>query len=328
MSAGVSDTTLQSHELAHYLPASWADVQIVRRFRAMNTHIELYATRTDVAPLLAQAEQIFHQVESRFTRFSASSELSRFNARTSPEFNASPEFIQLVTLAMEMNELANVFDPAIANDLIASGYDRSFEQVRDADSSLTLTSASRIPRHTISEVIVGRTMITAPVGLSLDFGGIGKGYAVDRAAAHLRDAENFLVSAGGDMRASGNGPGGDGWVVSVAAAPGDAPVSVIRLRDRALATSSTAVRRWRRSGVDVHHIIDPRTRRQAETGTRSVSVLATTAVEADVLAKTALILGEREGLAFLETQQTPGFVVRDSGTCVQSMDWPGDPAGK
>ena len=51
------------------LPTSWGELQIVRRFRAMNTHIDLYAMRPDIAPLLAEAEQIFHDVESRFTRF-------------------------------------------------------------------------------------------------------------------------------------------------------------------------------------------------------------------------------------------------------------------
>jgi thiamine biosynthesis lipoprotein len=183
-------------------------------------------------------------------------------------------------------------------------------------------------RASIADITIDGAHVSAPAGLTIDFGGIGKGYAVDCAMTHLREARDVLVSAGGDMRASGSGPNGDGWLVSVAPAPGDAPLGILRLRNQALATSTTATRNWRRAGVRLHHIIDPRTRRPADSGVRAVSVVAPTTAEADVFAKTALILGVEEGLAFLDAQRTPGFIVRDDGSCAQSADWPGLPAGK
>jgi thiamine biosynthesis lipoprotein len=293
----------------------------------MNTHIDLYAMRTSVAPLLAEAEQIFHEVESRFTRFAPASELSRFNASTTANFDASPAFLDLLRRAIEMHRRTHgVFECAILDDLVAAGYDRSFEEIaRDGASPVRLSAQARA---SVSDIVIDGGSVGAPAGLTIDFGGIGKGYAVDCAITHLRDAHDVLVSAGGDMRAAGNGPGGEGWLVSVAPAPGDAPLGILRLRDQALATSTTATRNWRRAGVRQHHIIDPRTRRPADSGVRAVSVLAATAVEADVFAKTALILGVDEGLAFLDAQRTPGFIVRDDGNCVQSADWPGLPAGK
>ena len=309
------------------LPTSWGDLQIARHFRAMNTDIDLYAMQPRVAPLLAEAEQMFHEVESQFSRFDPSSELSRFNARVGTKVDASPAFIDLLRRARDMHRrTGGVFDPGVLRDLVAAGYDRSFEQIA-GDTALPI-EASRHQPASIADIAIDGTTIVAPAGLTIDFGGIGKGYAVDGAAARMRDARDFLLSAGGDMRASGHGPGGDGWLVSVAPTPGDAPFSIIHLHDEALATSTTALRNWRRAGAQLHHIIDPRTHRPAMAGVRAVSVIAPTTVEADVFAKTALILGIAEGLAFLDAQRTPGFFVRDDATCVQSADWPGLPAGK
>ncbi len=64
-----------------------------------------------------------------------------------------------------------------------------------------------------------------------------------------------------------------------------------------------------------HHVIEPRTGRPAETGLASVSVLARSAVEAEVLAKTLFLLGPRDGAAYVESRAVAGAVfVRDDGS--------------
>jgi thiamine biosynthesis lipoprotein len=115
-------------------------------------------------------------------------------------------------------------------------------------------------------------------GCGLDLGGIAKGWMADRLAGRL--GPNALANLGGDLRAIGPGPSGDGWPVGVA------DVTVM-LRDQGAATSSVRRRRW----GGLHHLIDPRTGLPSMSGLEEVSVVAATGGDAEVVAKTALLLG-------------------------------------
>jgi thiamine biosynthesis lipoprotein len=143
----------------------------------------------------------------------------------------------------------------------------------------------------------------------------------------LKTEGGVLVEAGGDIHAAGNGPDGDGWAVAVAD-PSDLSrdIDVVTLRDEALATSTVLLRRWRRNGQWLNHLIDPRTRRPVDNGIVSVSVLASTATEADVFAKTALLLGLDEGTRFLNRQGSHGLFVTTDGACAVTHAWPGSSA--
>jgi thiamine biosynthesis lipoprotein ApbE len=99
-------------------------------------------------------------------------------------------------------------------------------------------------------------------------------------------------------------------------------VSTVALRDQALATSTTARRQWRIAGVRRHHLIDPRTGDSSRSGVASASVIAPTTVEADVFAKTALILGASRGPEFLADVGCPGLLVLDDGAVHATADWP------
>jgi thiamine biosynthesis lipoprotein len=103
----------------------------------------------------------------------------------------------------------------------------------------------------------------------------------------------------------------------------DDSTSLIRLHNEALATSTTAVRRWHRGGRLLHHLIHPRTRLPGESGVLSASVIAPTATEADVFAKTALLLGPNAGARFLVEKNTPGLFVMDTKETWFTNNWPG-----
>jgi thiamine biosynthesis lipoprotein len=309
------------------LALSWGDFKIAHRFRAMNTAIELFAMDPRSSVHLTAAEQVFHDVEQRFSRFRDDSELSRLNARRDTRVVISREMFDLLSLALSLHAITErVFEPAVLPRIEAAGYDRSFELV--ARDGAATTQAEPQERRSIGDVRLEATSLTfeAPPGLRLDLGGIGKGYTVDRTAAQLAPIGDFLVNAGGDMFASGTGPGGDGWLASVAN-PFDfeEDLSVLHLRNEALATSTTSMRTWKRGGKILHHLIDPRTGEPAENGVVSVSVLARSAAQADVFAKTALIMGLEDGSRFLESQQTPGMFVLSDRSSASTARWPGKP---
>jgi thiamine biosynthesis lipoprotein len=294
---------------------------LVRRFRALNTDVEVSIVGPAFAQLLVAAERVFADVERRFSRFRTDSELSRLNESCGVPTRISNELAILLRRALDLHEVTEgAFDPGVLPDLEVAGYDRSFELVpHDVDRK-----PHSAQRPSISSLRFDRegAVATLPRGLRIDLGGIGKGYAVDVAAEVLGPARDFMVNAGGDIRAGGNGIDGDGWLASVVHPCTGDDVSTVRLRNEALATSTTARRRWIRDGHEMHHIIDPRTRAPARSDVVSASVIALSAIEADVFAKTVVILGRREGLRFTEAQHCPALVVLADGGVRTGHGWP------
>src|SRR5207302_11099908 len=104
-------------------------------------------------------------------------------------------------------------------------------------------------------------------GAAVDLGGVGKGWLADRLAERL---ENAVVNLGGDLRALGAGPGGEGWTTGLCDG------SAVRVTDAGIATSGRAGRRW----AGGHHLVDPRTGRPAPGGPEAVRVAAGTGMPA------------------------------------------------
>ena len=250
-----------------------------RTFRAMGTEVDLFVDATGAEPELNAAEAEFHRLEGLFSRFLESSELSRINREGA--LDASPDLARIVGLALAAREsTGGLFDPTVHDAVVAAGYDRSFEQVpRDGGGS------------TASAVCGGRVTLTGSrvelgPGVHLDLGGIGKGYAADRAAELLAVAGPCLVNAGGDVATQGGS-----WLVGVEGG------ITVELSGGALATSGRDRRRWRRAGRDLHHLIDPATGTPAKTDLLRATAVGSDAVEAEVLAKWLFLAGERSALA-------------------------------
>jgi thiamine biosynthesis lipoprotein len=137
----------------------------------------------------------------------------------------------------------------------------------------------------------------------LDLGGIGKGYAAERAADLLATAGPCLVNAGGDIATRGGS-----WPVGVET--GGEPLT-LELSGAALATSGRDRRRWKRNGRELHHLIDPLTGEPAKSDVLRVTVVADDAVEAEVRAKSLFLAGARRARAEADAAGMPTIVVMD-----------------
>ena len=119
---------------------------------------------------------------------------------------------------------------------------------------------------------------------------------------------------------AGDGPEAEGWYIGVQD-PFDSSrdVAVLNVNDRGVATSGTTNRNWIAGDMRYHHLIDPRAGTSSQSDLVAVTVVAPTATQADVVAKTALLLGSREGLRFVERFAGAAAVaVRSSGELVLS----------
>jgi thiamine biosynthesis lipoprotein len=277
------------------------------RFRAMGTEIELLVEADEATSALGAAEEEFHRLEALLSRFRDNSELSRLNAEGS--LAAGPDLLRVVELAIAANErTGGRFDITIYDALVAAGYDRSFELLPADAAEAGAASAGRPTGVRMEDGV-----IQLDAGVRLDLGGIGKGYTCDRAAEVLATAGPCLVNAGGDIATRAGT-----WTVGVETATGSLTLELSG--GSALATSGRDLRRWRRAGRELHHLIDPATGEPSESDLLRVTAIAYDAVDAEVTAKALFLAGaeaaveeaDRLGiLALLVTQD--GRTIRAGG---------------
>jgi thiamine biosynthesis lipoprotein len=162
--------------------------------------------------------------------------------------------------------------------------------------------------------------------MSLDLGGIGKGFAADEAQAVLRahGIARALVAAGGDVVLSGPPPDRPAWTVEIALPePLRAGATPLELHDAAVSTSGDAQQWVTLDGVRYSHIVDPRTG-LALTGPSAATVIAPTGTASDALATAVSVLDVVEALALVDA--TPGAaarIVRHGAQPVESRLWKG-----
>ena len=220
------------------------------------------------------------------SRFRADSELSALNR--SGRRRASPDLVRVTELALAARQrTGGRFDPTVHDALVAAGYDRSFEEVR-AGSSIVATRPPARCRGAVAVSAQTREIVLGP-GVRLDFGGIGKGYAVDRACDLLAPSGPCLVSAGGDLAVRGGS-----WPVGVETLGDGSSRSSFRRRGRD--DGRLDRRRWaddrgpRRTTSSTRRQGDPQ--KEISCGSRPS---AATAADAEVLAKTLYLAGAGSG---------------------------------
>jgi thiamine biosynthesis lipoprotein len=281
----------------------------------MNTGIYAQIYTASRRPLGRTIEDLFRYYERTLSRFLPSSELSLLNTHDGDSFAAGQDLFEAIQAALWAAQQTNgVFDPTILPYLEYAGYDRTFRALPNP-RPMTPDDSSTDSDATTAKVPLGTGMnyrnvsidpftrlITRPVGLQFDLGGMGKGWTVDRIVDELRDVGYYLINAGGDIYAYGAPPGAQGWEIHLAhPLKPHLKIATLKVAHQAVATSTIARRRWIHNGRIQHHLIDPRLGRPADGSVVSASVVAGRVFTAEVYAKAALILGIDRGLAFLES---------------------------
>lgn len=179
---------------------------------------------------------------------------------------------------------------------------------------------SEAARHTAIDCLVideaAGTVFLTDKDASLDVGAIGKGFAVEKAAALLRErgALGYVVNVGGNLRAIGTKPDGEGWVTGVTdPMGGEELLARLTLSDAALVTSGNYERFYTVADKRYHHIIDKDTLYPAE-GFASVTVYAADSGLADALSTALFCMTYEEGAALLSTlPQADALWVTETG---------------
>ena len=255
-----------------------------RAFRAMGTDVELLLDAPQSVEsflALAVAEREMSRLEALLSRFREDSELSALNR--SGSLHAGPDLARVTQLAVEARtRTEGRFDPTVHDAIVAAGYDRSFEEL---DGRVATAAAPMRCGGGVS-VDPATGLIALEPGFRLDLGGIAKGYAVDRLCDVLSPRGPCLVDAGGDIAVRGGS-----WPVGVETSEG---MITLELSYGAVATSGIDRRRWRTAAGEAHHMIDPETGQPADRDLVRVTVVADSAIEAEVLAKSLFLAGAEQ----------------------------------
>ena len=294
-----------SSEVAGTIPVAIDKVEDcqVGRFQAMASPCSVLVNGEDASEaerLTRVAAREALRIERDFSRYRTDNIVHRINQSNGRRVPVDGETAKLLDYAATCYEISDgLFD-------ITSGVLRRIWH---------FDGGTRVPsRQEVDELLgfVGwekvdydGSGITLPAGMEIDFGGIGKEYAVDRAATLLvRETQRpFLVNFGGDLYASGERPGGRPWGVGIddPSRTGEAVLYRVELRGGGLATSGDARRFILHEGRRLGHILDPRTGWPVEDAPQAITVIASTCLEAGTLSTLAYLQG-RGAKDFLEAQ--------------------------
>jgi len=290
-------------------------------FRAMGTTISLLLPEDQAEPGTQIVRDLFSEWEQALSRFIPESELSLLNQSTgTPVAVSDLLYTVLATALTAARATEGVYDPAMLDQLVKVGYDRTFDKLEAVDFDPVIPGEPGGRWRGIKVNPIYRE-VTLPTGVKLDFGGIAKGMAVDAALErlHQNGISPAMVNAGGDLAVSGLPPGDDTWLIAV---PGRERYWSLPLHHGAVATSGIAHRHWRQGNALRHHLLDPRTGLPAQSDLWSVTVVADRCEQAEVAAKVAFILGSRQGADFLRRFRIAGLLILEDGAWETVEPWP------
>ena len=285
-----------------FILAGCGQGQLVKETRAlMDTFCEIscYGDNKDTTvSAIDAAFKEMERIEKVFSKFNENSEVSKINALAGLEKVAlSEEVFKLTERSVYYSSISNgAFDITVAPLMEVWGFVRRHKSMPDKE---TIENALKDVGYKNIELDPKKLSIKfLNKGTKIDFGGIAKGYAVDRAkdilAAH--GIKNGLINLGGNMFALGSAPAKKKWKIGVEDPRNKGKLlHSFELTDMAISTSGNYERFFEIEGKRYSHIINPITGEPCQ-GIISVTVMADSAEEADALSTAIFVMGEEKGL--------------------------------
>jgi thiamine biosynthesis lipoprotein len=294
-------------------------------FTAFGTTVRVAVVNgTAITDAVAAVRAQLAAMDIACSRFRPDSEITAVNEARGRRVTVSSSLLEALDTALRAAALTDgAVTPTVGSAVIGLGYDRDFVKMT-LDGPLVSLTRRAVPDWRGVDVRWSDRTVQIPEGTRLDLDATAKALATDRAtvAAQRVAACGVLVEIGGDLAVAGSPPPG-GWAVWVAESD-DAQHrgQTVLIHSGGLATSGTLMRRWRRGGRDLHHLIDPQTALPAAAGFRTATVAAATCVDANIAATAAIVLSDAAG--WIAQCGLPARLVGHSGEIVNVAGWPAD----
>ncbi len=262
--------------------------------------IRLYNSRGEAA--LKKAFKQMEEWENQLSRHIPGSEISAVNSSPAGvPVQVSPETLELVELALNYaGKSQGKFDPTIGPLVDLWGIGGEFPEVPDEELiKQTLQSVNYKNVQTDSQAA---TITLTQPDMSLDLGGIAKGWIADQIAADLRESgeKHILINLGGNVLVSGGKPGGKPFRIGMQN-PFDergSYLGVFSVYNRSIVSSGIYERYFEQDGIRYHHILDSSSGYPVNNSLAAVTVLSSNSADGDALSTTLFALGLEDGLDF------------------------------
>lgn len=298
------------------LSASSPPVVVKRAQMHMGTLVSITAVASDNEAGHKAVQAGFDEIkrlERLLSTWIDSSELSQVNAEAGRHpVRVSRETLEIVAKSIEIARLTDggfniAVGPAVEAWSVTERQhiptDRELERLKD----LVDWTSIRLNQDE-------QTIFLPRRGMRIDIGGIGKGYAADRAASEMKrvGAQGGIVALSGDIKTFGALPDADGFPVGIKHPRREgALIAVINLRDEAISTAGDYERFFEQDGIRYHHILDPKTLQPART-CQSVTVIGKEGTLVDGLDTGIFVLGPERGMALVERLPDVEAVIVDA----------------
>lgn len=273
-------------------------------------------SETEFEELQSQVDALLEAINAQMSTYRPDSELSQLNQDQQGKWHqVSPELIYVLKESQKIHKLtAGAFDVTIGPLVNLWGFGPEPDP-DDKPSAEEIQKAMQSVGMGAIKIESKRVRWTKP--RYVDLSAIAKGYGVDAVANLLIDKgiKSFLVEIGGEIFAQGVKPDGSAWQIAI-----ETPTyhqrgiqEILPLENMGMATSGDYRNYQEFNGKRFSHTLDPRTGNPVTHSLASVTVVANTTATADALATAILVMGEKEGLLFAETQNLPALLIVREG---------------
>ena len=261
--------------------------------------------------ILDEAKEYVFGLDKALSVFFGDSEVSRFNTQSGSWFTLSDDVYDILSESIRMSKLTDgAFDitsgplNAVWKEAIRSSKLPGFKEIRQAKRL--------VDWHNVELDAENKRARLKKRGMSIDFGGIAKGYAADRLFEMMacEGIDNATINLGGSVGVLGKA---SQVGIQNPYRPTGEPLGFITLENRFAITSGTYERGLSINGKRFHHIIDPRSGEPAQNGLISVTLIGEKATELDAFATAVFVMGAEKALPLLQERGIDAVIITDSG---------------
>ncbi|MEX2496700.1 MAG: FAD:protein FMN transferase [Woeseia sp.] len=307
-------------------PAPFYELSGATMGTRFNVKVAQPVDEAERSELQQEIDRALDRIENAMSTYILRSDISKFNTSPSTDWiEVSAITCNAVEAALGISRLtAGAFDVTVGPLVNLWGFGPDSVRMEPPSQVEIETARERVGYERLHADCEQPALRKERPDLYVDLSAYAKGLAVDKVASLLDSygIRRYLVEIGGELRMRGAAPGRDLWAVAIEtpADTGRAVGRLLRLTDKAMATSGDYRNFFQFAGKRYSHTIDPRSGLPTAHELASVSVVSDTAAMADALATALLILGPKEGYDLALRQQIPAyFQLRTSGGFEERM---------
>lgn len=271
---------------------------------------------------IEEAFEALKKVDALMSTYKEDSEISILNREGKAQ--VSEETLEVIEDAIKFSELTDGAFDITCRPLInlwkKAKKEEKLPAEMEIEEAISLVGYQRI-------ILEGSQIRLEKKGMQIDLGGIAKGYAVDKAIEALKKngIKRALVNAGGDLYALGTDPQGEKWQIGVQdPREEDKVIDIIKVKDKAVATSGDYRRYFTLEGKRFSHIVNPKTGLTVQDVPMSVTIIGLDATTTDALSTGVFVLGPEEGMKLIESLSgVEGMIISEGMKKITSTGWKG-----